>query len=169
MTIKWIGAIFIIVGCGGFGFLMASAYRTEERTMEALCRALEYMSCELSYRLTPLPQLCMNTANLLSGKIKEVFLLLAQELEQQVAPDAVSCMRAVQASVRLSDSVQDILTQLGNSLGCFDLNGQLRGMESCLKNAQSRLQYLRDHRQNRIRSYQTLGLCTGAALAILFL
>lgn len=169
MTLKWIGAILIITGCGGFGFLMASAYRAEERSLEALCRALEYMSCELAYRMTPLPQLCRNTANLLTGKLKDTFLLLAQELDQQVSPDAVSCMRAVQASVNLPDSVQDILTQLGNSLGSFDLSGQLRGIESCLKNAQSKLRYLSDHRQNRLRSYQTLGLCAGAALAILFL
>ncbi len=169
MTIKWIGAILIVTGCGGFGFLMASAYRAEEKTLEALCRALEYMSCELSYRMTPLPQLCRSTAQLVTGKIRTIFLLLAQELEQQVAPDAVSCMRAVQASVNLPNSIQDILTQLGNSLGCFDLSGQLRGIESCLKNAQSNLRYLSDHRQNRLRSYQTLGLCAGAALAILFL
>ncbi len=101
------------------------------------------MSCELSCRMTPLPQLCRNASGLLTGKIKTVFLLLAQELEQQVAPDAVSCMRAVQASVNLPDSVQDVLTQLGNSLGSFDLSGQLRGIESCLKNAQSKLRYQR--------------------------
>lgn len=169
MTIKWIGAILIISGCGGCGFLMASAYRAEERTLEALCRALEYMSCELSYHMTPLPQLCRNTAQSVTGKTNAVFLSLAQELEQQVAPDAVSCMRAVQATINLPDSAQDILTQLGNCLGCFDLSGQIRGIESCLKNAQSKLRYLNDHRQNRIRSYQTLGLCAGAALAILFL
>lgn len=169
MTIKWIGAILIIVGCGGFGFLMASAYRSEERMLEALCRALEYMSCELAYRMTPLPQLCRNTADLLTGKTKEVFLRLAQELDQQVSPDASSCMRAVQASINLPDSVQDVLTQLGNCLGSFDLSGQIRGIESCLKNAQEKRKYLSNHRQNRIRSYQTLGLCAGAALAILFL
>lgn len=169
MTIKWIGAILILSGCGSFGFLMASAYRAEERLLEALCRALEYMSCELSYQMTPLPQLCRNTAGLLTGKAKEIFIRLASELEQQVAPDAVSCMRAVQATMNLPDSVQDVLTQLGSSLGCFDLPGQIRGIESCMKNAQGKLRYLNDHRQNRIRSYQTLGLCAGAALAILFL
>lgn len=169
MTIKWIGAILIISGCGGCGFLMASAYRTETRMLEALCRALEYMSCELSYHMTPLPQLCRNTAQSLSGRIRNVFLALAEELEAQVAPDAVSCMRAVQAAMTLPDSVQDTLTQLGSSLGCFDLTGQIRGIESCLKRAQGKLRYLNDHRQNRIRSYQTLGLCAGAALAILFI
>ncbi len=169
MSIKWFGALCVLIGCGGFGFSMAASYRSEERALDALCSALEYMSCELSFRMLPLPQLCRCTANILNGKLKDAFNQLAVELDHQVAPDAVSCMRAVQASINFPDSVQDVLTQLGNSLGRFDLTGQIRGMESCLKNAQSKRKYLNDHRQNRIRSYQTLGLCAGAALVILFI
>ena len=42
--IKWIGAVLIVAGCGGMGFIRACAYRTEERMLEELGMALEYMS-----------------------------------------------------------------------------------------------------------------------------
>ena len=166
---KWIGAILIVAGCGGVGFAMASAYRAEEGALEGICRALEYMRCELSYQMTPLPQLCRKTANLLTGRLKETFEQMALELERQVAPDAASCMRAVLVRVDLPESVQAVLNRMGTGLGCFDLPGQLRELEGCQQEAKNRRAYLAEHRHNRIRGYQTLGLCAGAALAILFL
>ncbi len=167
--IKWIGAVLIVAGCGGMGFIRACAYRMEERMLEELGMALEYMSCELSYQMTPLPQLCRKTANLLRGRLKPVFLSMAEELDRQVAPDAPSCMGAVLAGEQLPDSVRKILARLGSGMGCFDLPGQIRGIEGCAEQTQSVRRELADHRQDRIRSYQTLGICAGAALAILLL
>lgn len=169
MSVKWMGAFLIFAGCGGFGFAMAAAHRREERALGELIRALEYMSCELSYRMLPLPQLCRNAGNAVTGQVARVFSALARELEQQVAPDAPTCMDAALASVPLSDGLREQFHQLGASLGCFDLPGQLRGLDSALVRAKNALHDLSENRTARLRSYQTLGLCAGAALAILFL
>ena len=56
--IRILGAGCIALGSGAFGFAMAAASRREEEQLRLLVRALEFMSCELSYRLTPLAQLC---------------------------------------------------------------------------------------------------------------
>ena len=58
MSIKWIGAILVIVGCGGVGFSMAAAYRRQETALRELMGTLDFMSWELQFRLTPLPELC---------------------------------------------------------------------------------------------------------------
>lgn len=168
--VKIIGAIMVFCGCGGFGFAMAAAYRREERLLEQLCRGLEYMNCELSCRLTPLPQLCRNTANAVNGQIRWVFETLAEELERQVAPDAACCMAAVLATGQaMPGSVVEILNQLGQTLGRFDLPGQLRGIEACAQRGKMEMERMALDRGNRVRSYQTLGLCAGAALAIILL
>ena len=60
--IRILGAGCIALGSGAFGFAMAAASRREEEQLRLLVRALEFMSCELSYRLTPLAQLCPNPA-----------------------------------------------------------------------------------------------------------
>ncbi len=167
---KWLGALIVIVGCGGFGYRLAAAYRREERMLERLLRALEHMRCELTYRLTPLPELCRQASQVAGGTLAAAFDRLAQELERQIAPDAERCMEAVLAAApNLPDKTEKLMHLLGMSLGRFDLDGQLRGLEGICRDCTRELDCLRQGKEGRLRSIQTLGLCAGAALAILFL
>ena len=170
MMFKWLGAILIVVGCGGCGFSMAAAYRREERTLDILSGCLNGMKCELQYRVTPLPQLFAAVAQRCDGNLQKVFAAMAQELENQISPDAASCMNAaLDRTVKLPACTEVILCRLGRSLGQFDLQGQLEQLEAVEADCKAALERHRLERNNRIRSYQTLGLCAGAALAILFL
>lgn len=169
MNYKWIGAVLVIVGCGGFGFSLASAHRRKEQLLRQLIRALQYMECELQYRLTPLPDLCRQTGKEANGALREIFLNLARELDWQVSPDAYSCMiAALKKSHELPGNLKKLFLQLGRSLGRFDLHGQLLGLEAVRNACEKELEVLNKNRDARLRSYQTLGLCAGAALAILF-
>ena len=94
MNIKWIGAVLIILGCGGAGFSFSIAYRREEQLLQQLLAALDYMSCELQYRMTPLPELCRQTANGRKGVIGKLFQNLASELDSQISPDVCCCLAA---------------------------------------------------------------------------
>ena len=170
MSIKIMGAVLIIGGCGGVGFSMAAAHRREERSLRQLIGALDYMGCELQYHLTPLPDLCRSAAAEAGGCVSQVLLALASELENQIAPDAASCMNAAIARTpKLPRRVRENLTRLGTSLGRFDLQGQLKGLESARQLCRQDLEELSHDRENRLRNYQTLGLCAGSALAVLFL
>ena len=60
------------------------------------------------------------------------------------------------------------LRLLGQTLGNFDLPGQLQGLKSSQDVCRRELARLEHNRDARLRSYQTLGLCAGAALVILF-
>lgn len=170
MTIKWIGAVLIILGCGGVGFSLSAAHRREEQDLHQLISALDFMQCELQYRLTPLPELCRQAAQQSKGAIRRLFLALCEELEDQIAPEVWHCMNAALArTTGLTAGAAAIAGNLGKTLGRFDLDGQLRGLESTRQDCRRALEKLTDNREVRLRSYQTLGLCAGAALAILFL
>ena len=170
MSLKIIGAVLILSGCGGFGFAMAASQKREEHSLRQIVRALEYMQCELQFRQTPLPQLCYNVSSILTGQIRLVFLQLVNELNQQIAPDATYCMKAaVSAFPGLPHRVKEALEELGSTLGMFDLPGQQRGMAAVAAMCHEGICELSQNRSSRLRSYQTLGLCTGAALVILFL
>lgn len=170
MTIKLIGAALIIVGCGGVGFKIAANHLREERIMRQLISVLEYMECELQYRLTPLPELCRQAAKQCKGILSDVFLALTEELEDQISPDVERCMSAGLSNFKdIPVKTLGLLELLGRSLGRFDLNGQLRGLESVRQECSRLLQELSNNKDVRIRSYQTLAICAGAALAILFL
>lgn len=159
----------IFFGCTGFGFAMAAASRREEEQLRQLLRALEYMSCELSYRMTPLPSLCRGAAEGSSGLVGAFFLELARELERQTAPDVQVCVYEVLQRLTASKEMRRLLSELGATLGRFDLPGQLRGLESSIHSSEAELRRIREGAADRRRSYQTLGLCAGAAMAILFL
>lgn len=170
MTIKLVGAVLVCTGCGGFGFSMAAAHRREEQALGQLLAVLEFMECDLSCHLTPLPQLCRAASNAATGPIHTFFQRLARELDAQIAPDAACCVRAaLKGMPELPREVSGQLLELGNTLGRFDLPGQLRGLHSAQSRCRLSLEALRANRDNRLRSYETLGLCAGAALAILFL
>lgn len=168
MTYKWIGAILVITGCGGFGFSMASGYRRQEMMLKQLIRVLQLMENELQYRLSPLPELCRQAGKEAGGILGDVFLNLARELDWQAAPDVCSCMsEAIRKSCDLPVNLRKHLVRLGHTLGRFDLPGQLQELQAVRSDCEKELELFHKNRNVRLRSYQTLGLCAGAALAIL--
>lgn len=168
MLIKIIGAILVVIAGGGVGFQICASYRKKERELRKLIGVLDYMECELQYRMTPLPDLCRQAAGECSGVLRAVFLKLTTELEDQISPDVGRCMTAAVHSVKeISDSTANALLQLGNLMGRFDIDGQLKGLDAVRSACRKELETLCDNKEVRLRSYQTLGLCAGAAVAIL--
>lgn len=168
--IRIIGALMIVIGCGSVGFKLAAGYIREERFLKQLISVLDFMECELQYRLTPLPELCRQAAAQCSGSLSSLLISLTAELEAQISPDVERCMSA--AISRYKDlpclSVR-ILEMFGRTLGRFDLQGQLKGIEDVRAECQMNLNKLMDNKDNRLRSYRTLAICAGAAIAILFI
>lgn len=138
--------------------------------MKNLIAALDYMECELQYRMCALPDLCRQTAGETDGILRKVFAALANELEDQISPNVRQCMQTVLANVKdIPGQTFHSLELLGDSLGRFDLQGQLKGLESIRQECRINLSKLMGNSETRIRSYQTLGLCAGAAIIILLI
>lgn len=159
----------IVAGCGGVGFSMALNYKREISSLRMMVRALDYLYCELECRLTPLPQACRLAGEICTGGVRRLFQDLAAELESQVAPDAQCCVRRViSGNSYVPGITAELFSRLGDTLGIFHLEGQLRGLHTVQKECAVKMEELEANRNQRVRSYQTLGLCAGAALAILF-
>lgn len=169
MNLKWIGAAVILLGCGGFGFRMAASQRQQEKELRQFLSALDLLDWELRYRLSPLPELCLLVSESIQGSVGKLFHKLKQELDRQIAPDAGCCMNAAVSDAPLYSGTKQLLRTLGRTLGRFDLEGQLNGIEAVRQETVLALEKLTKDQDVRLRSYQTLGLCAGAALAILLL
>lgn len=170
MGYKWIGAILIIGSCSGCGFSIAAGKRKEEDLLCRLMDILRFVEQELQFRLTPLPELCHLAAGETKGLFHHVFMNLYEELTCQKMPDAGSCMyAAIRRSGEIPARVRRLLIQLGNGLGKFDLQGQLVEIQAVQKRCEESLNLIRKNREERLRSYQTLGVCAGAALAIILI
>ena len=170
MILKWIGAVLVICCCGGFGFRMAAGFRIEESALQALERVLMFMHNELQYRLTPLPVLCKMAAGQCDGALRKAFYSFSEELETQIAPDASLCMTAALSRYpHLPPATKELMRQFGSTAGQIDLQGQLSEIEHLQNLCKHNLRQMSVNRDTRLRNYQTLGLCAGAALIILFI
>lgn len=168
--IKLIGAVLIIAGCGGYGWMMAGNHRSEVEALRQLINALDYMHSELEYKLTPLPALCREMEQITDGCVSQAFGRLGRVLEVQVftnVPDAMA--ETVKETKGLPSMAANQLLSLGKTLGRFDLPGQLRGLQGCRMECCHQLEELEHNQAQRLRSYQTLGFCAGLALAILLI
>lgn len=160
MILKIVGAAFVVLGCGGVGFRIAASHRQQENELRKLINALDYMECELQYHLTPLPLLCRQTSKETAGKISNVFLDFSIEMESQNSNSTTLCMgTAIEKNPGLSAKTVKLLSELGASVGRFDIEGQLKGLESIRQECRQTLSGLESNRDERLRSYQTLGLC----------
>ena len=170
MILKVIGAVMILAGCGGFGFHIVLSHRQQIVELKQLLAALDYISCELNYHLTPLPELCRRVAARCNGTIQRAFDLLGKEMDNQISPNVEKCMKSVLRGIEYAPfATKQCLQILGHSLGYFELNGQLKGIESVRAECQQQLQQLSQNDKLRMRSCQTLALCAGAAIVILFI
>lgn len=170
MIAKYLGALLVVFGCTGFGFLLALSRRREEQLLQQLYNVLVFMESELTYRLTPLPDLCIAATRPAGTVLGQVLLQLAEQLQQQNAGDVALCMESVLSSYpELPRSSSHVLRQLGESLGIFDLSGQLRGLQLCQETCKNTLRSIRQHIQEQAKCYRLLGGCAGAALVILLL
>lgn len=169
MNFKIVGAVLVVCACGCCGFLSAAHHLTNIRLLQNLINVFDFMVCELQYRATPLPKLCRQAGEQCSGKIGQILYALSDELEAQVSPNVEICMASVLCRhSELHRTIYSTLNELGKQLGKFDLSGQIHGIENCRNECAAKLTELSKDKENRLRSYQTLGLCAGAAIAILF-
>lgn len=170
MYVRIIGAILIVMSCSTVGYYLLMNHKKEERAISELISALDFMECELQYRLTPLPELCRMAAADNRGTVSELLLALAVELDSQISPDASSCMTAALSKFpKIPEITKRLLQKLGGSLGRFDMTGQLRGLENARNLCRKELESLNANREQRLKNYQTLAVCAGVALAILLI
>ena len=168
MYLKLTGGMLILMGCGGYGIMMATAHRREVAALHQLVQAMEMMICELEYRLTPLPELCRFASERTKGPVKTFLFALAKAVDEQISPDVGICtVAALKETPNMPRYASAQLQALGQTLGRFDLAGQLTGLERCQQACLGQLEVLEHQQSQRLRSYQTLGFCAGAALAIL--
>ena len=169
MMIKIAGAILILIGCGGVGYLLSSSHRNTTKLMQDLIAVLEYIECEIQYRQSPLPDV-FRRAVPDDGLIRKFFYILSEELEGQIAPDVECCIIAALSRVKeLPNLAEAGILKLGRCLGRFDLDGQIKGLTSVREECTQMLCKHMNNQDVRIRNYHTLALCAGAALLIFLL
>lgn len=149
---------------------MAASYRLLEQSLRQFQSALELMQCQMSYRLTELPELCGILSAACTGVVGHVFRDLGREIQGGECDSVSGCVSLVLARTpELPDSCREAFQQLGKSLGQLDLQGQLTSLESLSQRVKQKLDRISAEKAGRLRCYRALSLCGGVALALLLL
>ncbi len=168
MTLRILGAGLLMAGCWGFGWSISANHRAEVRMLRWILGAIQEMEWELRYRLTTVPELCRLAAQATGGAVREIFLELGETLDSCTVSEVSGCMNGLLTRHTLPRRVNVCLKELGASLGRFDLESQLLGLQALSHRCRELLGETEENASERMRTYQTLALCAGAALVILF-
>lgn len=167
--LKLMGAGMIVGGFWAVGLLKCRWIRQEQNAFCQLRIALDWMICKLEFQLPPLVELLENASKQSSGSIRRVLADAAQNMNEKGFPPNEALHHALEKETKLSPNVKQQLLLLGQSLGAFDLRGQIEEIQSAKLRCEKALEESIRQHEKRMGSYQTLSLCAGIALVILLL
>ena len=163
---KWAGVLFVVVSAGSMGFQIAASLNHRCRIRRELISVLQILRNEIEVRGTPLPQ-CFALMSA-SGKTvrSTLFGTGARDMDANrwVTPsDAMD-----RALTDLEEpALRQILMPLASQLGKYDLEAQLQGIVRAKQETDTLLCALEHERRIKSKTYRTLGICMGLAVAIL--
>jgi len=167
--IRILGALLVIGGAAAVGFSAVRGLNKRVRTLRAFLAALELMERELSFRLTPMPELLDELSVRMPEPVRTFFTTCRAGLETLGERDLGQLWRVglEDAQLGLQREELALLEELGDVLGRFDSEGQQAALtrvrtqlEHCLCGAQ-------ENRAKQSKMYGALGLSAGALLVIM--
>ena len=169
MIIKILGAGFILAGCSGLGISLAASYKKEVAALKDFLNILDLAECQLQYKNQCLPDL-LKDISVNKSPVSMFFKTLSEELESQVQPSVPHCVPiALKKHPNIPTSTKILIEKFGQTLGSFDINGQLLEIQAIRTEANGIYEQLKEQQSDKIKNYKTLSVCAGAAIVILFI
>ena len=169
--LKFLGAVLILTGGSSIGVCAAQELRQRSRILEQFLAALDQIQAELSFRLTPMPELLRRLGQESEEPLKTFF---------QTCEAGLSALGEVSFSVVWNRALQMEplallpedripLEQLGAVLGRYDAEGQRTTLESVRVRLSQCLEDAREKQKKMGRVYRTLGVSAGVLCILLLL
>lgn len=163
------GALLVAGGMSALGFLAAGGLGRRVRALRALAVALELMERELSFRLTPMPELLEGLARRAPPPADGLFARCRAGLERLGETSLGELWREGLAELPLTGEERALLEGLGEVLGRYDGEGQRAALSEARTALARALEEAQAERTRLGRVYRVTGTAAGAALAVLLL
>ena len=162
------GAVLLAAGPAVIGFHAASRLARRPRLLRELAAALEQMEREISFRLTPLPELFVRLSQEYSGPVGALFACCARDLDD-LGQRSLSQQALTEATLDLDSRGQRALEELGEVLGRYDGDGLRGALRQTCGELTAAAEEAEREQERKGRMDQVLGLTTGALLVILLM
>lgn len=168
--LKGIGIVFILAGSAGLGFSMAADLRRRMQELQTLRQVMLVLRSEIRYMHQPLPEAFLNLSRSAPAPFAEFFRRTAEDLQQRKGQTARQIwglnLKKYLSGLHLGRQESQELLELGNMLGCLDVEMQLNALDYYLEQLKAASGRAAEAAESRRRLYQYLGILSGAALAV---
>lgn len=170
--LKTAGAVLILLSSGAVGFGFANDIRRQMQQLTALISSFEMLKGEIETRRTPLPAALMLLSSSENREIGQFYKLCAENLiyEYQTSPYlAIKYGLENCRGLMISKQARLALLSFGMSLGKLDADSQISAVLLIKSRLEQELDFMQSQAAARAKSYRTIGVCTGLALAVILL
>ncbi len=165
------GAVLVVTGSGGWGYLIARQLRRRPVELRAAAQAVELLRSEIEYGGTPLPEALEHVGRRTGGPVRRLCLETSATLS---GPDGSSASEAwhralIGAAVVAAWSEPDVATlaQLGDALGATGTADQVRHIELCLARLRVAEEEASAVAATHARMWMYLGVLAGLGMVVL--
>jgi stage III sporulation protein AB len=144
------------------GFLAFTRLNTRVKLLSAFSMLAGRLSCEIGFRLTPLPELPGRLPALKGFWEKMAYLPYGEESYQEAWSRAVS-------SLDLLPIDRALLCEMGEVLGRYDAENQARTLQTLREQLDISLECARERLKAHGRLYALAGVLSGLILAVMVL
>ena len=166
---RWIGAAMILGAAGWIGWSESAVLRKRAALLRELAASLERMERELTFRLTPLPELLSRLGREVSEPLSAFYSSCARHAR---APETAFWRNWQEEAEKLSPYLDrpavESLCRLGRGLGRYDEEGESRLIKTAAAELREHLSRAETESDRLGKIYRTLGI-TGGAFLILVL
>lgn len=169
---KLAGILIIVLSAGSVGFRIAAALRRRCSLLRQLLSSLQILKNEITFCGTPLPQAFALMAVSSQGGPERLFSSVARQMERRrwlTLSGAMEQALSEEEELGRDTALRDVFMRLAAGLGKYDRDHQLQTMEMAAADLQRLLQEAEREQNLRSRTYRTLGICAGLAMAILLI
>lgn len=162
---KYLGIVFVLISSATVGFQMAESLKNKCSLLRCFLESLNVLEREIAICGTPLPQAFARMAGSSNGVLAEIYSETAKSMDRNPWVTPYDAVRTAVSD--REDLLCQLLLPLFQKLGKYDTDAQKQAVEAARRDTETVLEKLTEECHIKSRTYRTLGICTGLAVAIL--
>lgn len=169
--LKLIGALLIVFAAAAFGFTKASRYAARPRQIRQLILSLQRLETEIVYGFTPLPDALRAIGKQTAAPLSAIYTRTAESLANRQGSTTRDCwqfvIKQLWPSTAMSRNEQEILLQIGFSLGITDREDQIKHLRLAVSQLQAEELQAWEEQRRYEKMWRALGVLSGLLVVII--
>lgn len=169
--IRWLGAILVAGATTAAGLAAVQRLGARVRLLAAFLTALDIMLAELTFNLTPLPELMQLLSRRAAAPVRPFFAHCARLLQRLGEESFLALWQKTvnDMGAEWRAGERDALMDLGAVLGRYDTKGQARALTLAKTRMEALLTRAEGERLRQGRVFGALGAASGLAIVIILI